>query len=185
MSLRSTITWGLIAVGLVAAGQVSARTRTKHTTSKGSMSAAAFVRDAGEGGLTEVEMGRMGVERATDAEVKTFAQRMVDDHSKANDELKQLATQKHWTVPSAMNARHKASMKKMEKLSGNSFDRAYMKDMVKDHDADVAAFQKYSTKGSDPDLKAWAAKTLPTLQDHQQSAHTIADKLGAVASTRH
>jgi len=138
----------------------------------------AFVREAAIGGMAEVELGQLGVKNASSADVKQFAQRMVDDHSKANDELKSLASQKNVTLPTALDAKHKAVHDKLAKLQGAAFDSAYMADMVKDHDADVAAFQREAKSGKDADVKAWAAKTLPTLQEHQKQAKDIKAKLG-------
>jgi len=137
-----------------------------------------FVHEAAVGGMAEVSLGKVAAGKATNPDVKQFAQRMVDDHSKANDELKAYATQKGVTLPADIDAAHKATEARLSKLSGAAFDKAYMADMVKDHDKDVAAFKKASTTASDADLKAWAAKTLPTLQEHQTQAKSINAKVG-------
>src|SRR4051812_24650787 len=129
-----------------------------------------FVHEAAAGGMAEVELGKLAADKATSPDVKAFGQRMVDDHSKANDELKALASQKGMTLPSAPEPAHKAMQDRLSKLTGAAFDKAYMQEMVKDHDKDVAAFKHASTAAADPDLKAWAAKTLPTLQEHQTQA---------------
>ncbi len=125
-----------------------------------------FVMDAAKGGMAEVEMGKMAADKATNPDVKQFGQKMVDDHSKANDELKQVASAKGITLPSAVDPAQKAAMDKMAKLSGDAFDKAYVADMVKDHKKDVAEFQKEANGGKDPEVKAFASKTLPTLQEH-------------------
>jgi putative membrane protein len=168
-------------------GQAGGRAAGQGAAGAGTMAATdrAFVMKAAEGGMAEVEMGRLAASKATDADVKQFGQRMVDDHSKANDELKALASQKNLTLPTAPTAKHKADHARLEKLSGAAFDRAYMADMVIDHNKDVAEFQRASTTAKDADLKAWAAKTLPTLKDHQQSAKTINTKVkgGSAAKT--
>jgi len=144
-----------------------------------------FVMNAARGGMAEVEMGRVAASKATDADVKQFGQRMVDDHSKANDELKALAASKNVTLPAEPTAKQKADKARLDKLSGAAFDRAYMADMVMDHNKDVAEFQHAAATAADPDLKAWAAKTLPTLQDHQKSAKTINAKVhGSAAGTK-
>jgi putative membrane protein len=122
-------------------------------------------------------MGRIAASKATDPDVKQFGQRMVDDHGKANDELKSLASQKNVTVPAELDAKHKADNARLEKLSGAAFDRAYMAAMVLDHDKDVAEFQRVSKTAKDADLKAWAAKTLPTLEEHQKQAKTVNAKV--------
>src|SRR6185437_11610509 len=126
-----------------------------------------FVMKAAGGGMAEVELGRLATEKASSPDVKQFGQRMIDDHGKANDELKGLATRKNITLPAAPDAKHKATQDRLSKLSGTAFDRAYMADMVADHNADVAEFMHASKMAKDPDVKAWAAKTLPTLQEHQ------------------
>ena len=130
----------------------------------------AFVRKAAEGGMAEVELGKLAQEKGSSADVKTFGQRMVDDHSKANDELKSIAQSKNITLPTNLNAKDKALRGRLEKLSGPAFDRAYMQAMVKDHRADVNEFRHESKAGADADVKAFAAKTLPTLEDHLKLA---------------
>jgi putative membrane protein len=105
---------------------------------------------------------------------------MVTDHSKANDELKQLATTKGLTLPATLSAEHQKTADELAKKKGKDFDKAYMNDMVKDHEKDVAEFQKQSTSAQDPDLKAWATKTLPTLQDHLKQAKQVSSSLAGV-----
>jgi putative membrane protein len=104
---------------------------------------------------------------------------MIDDHSKAGEELKELASSKGWTVPTDMGSKHRATITKLTNASDANFDREYMHEMVMDHDHDVKLFQHYASSGNDAELKAWAQKTLPTLQEHQQMAKTTAGKVGA------
>jgi putative membrane protein len=137
----------------------------------------AFVLEAGPGGLAEVELGKLAAQKGQSADVKRFGQRMVSDHSKANAELKKLAASKGITLPAEMNAEQKAERDKLAKLSGPEFDREYMALMVEDHDKDVAAFEEEAKDGSDPDIKSFAAKTLPTLQEHQRMSKEIKAKL--------
>jgi putative membrane protein len=110
--------------------------------------------------------------------VKTFADRMVTDHGKANDELKQWADQNHVTLPTELDAKHKATHDRLAKLSGDAFDKAYMRDMLADHKADVAKFRTESKTAKNADLKSWAGKTLPTLEDHLKLAQDTAAKVG-------
>jgi putative membrane protein len=138
-----------------------------------------FVHEAAIGGMAEVELGKLATDKASSPDVKQFGQRMVDDHSKANDELKTLASSKGVTLPDALDPAHKSTQDRLAKLSGEAFDRAYMRDMVADHDKDVAAFKHASTSLADADLKAWAGNTLPTLEEHQKSAKSINSKLAA------
>jgi len=146
----------------------------------------AFVEKAAVGGLAEVNMGKMALEKGSSDQVKQFGARMVEDHSKANDELKQIASSKGITLPTDLDAKHKAKMDKMQKLSGAQFDRAYMDDMVADHKQDVAEFKKEASSGKDSDVKAFAAKTLPTLEDHLKMAQsTDAAVKGTKASASH
>ena len=138
----------------------------------------AFVKEAAIGGMAEVDLGQLAASKAESPDVKQFGQRMVDDHSKANTELKSWASQKKVTLPTELDAKHKAEHARLEKLSGAAFDRAYMQSMVADHNKDVAAFMRESKAAKDPDLKAWAASTLPTLQEHQKMAKEINAKVG-------
>ncbi len=129
-----------------------------------------FVMNAAKGGMAEVELGKLAVQKASSDQVKQFGQRMVDDHGKANDELKALAQQKNITVPSEIDAKHKAEIDRLSKLSGAAFDREYMRAMLMDHRKDVNEFRVESKSGKDADVKAWAAKTLPTLEEHLKQA---------------
>jgi len=140
----------------------------------------AFVKKAAEGGMAEVQLGKLAAEKASSDAVKKFGQRMADDHGKANDELKTLAQKKNIALPTDLDAKDKALHDRLEKLSGQAFDRAYMQAMLTDHQKDVSEFRTESKSGSDPDVKAWAAKTLPTLEDHLKQAR---ETNGAVATS--
>lgn len=129
-----------------------------------------FVMKAAQGGLAEVEAGKLAQRKAQDEAVKRFAQHMVDDHSKANEELASLARSKNVDVPSALDRQHKARMERLEKLSGPAFDREYMKLMVNDHGKTVADFEKHSKGGKDGELKQWAGSKLPALREHLKMA---------------
>jgi putative membrane protein len=129
-----------------------------------------FVMKAAMGGMAEVAGGQTASTQATNADVKAFGSQMVTDHSKANDELKTLATTKGLALPSETDDEHRKSLASIAKKTGKDFDKAYMKDMVEDHEKDVKEFENASKNASDPDLKAWAAKTLPTLQHHLEMA---------------
>jgi putative membrane protein len=131
-----------------------------------------FVMEAARGGLAEVELGKLASEKAQSEQVKQFGQRMEKDHGKANDELKSLAQQKNITLPTALDSKHKGTIDRLSKLSGAQFDRAYMQEMLQDHRKDVTDFRKESQSGKDPDVKAWAAKTLPTLEEHLRIAQS-------------
>lgn len=129
-----------------------------------------FVLDAAQGGMAEVELGRLAAERAKNDEVKKFAQRMVDDHTKAGDQLKSIAATRGIKLPTEMEAKDKALMTRLQKLNGAAFDRAYMQAMVSDHVKDVNEFKKEANAGRDPQVKSFASSTLPTLEEHLQHA---------------
>jgi putative membrane protein len=141
-----------------------------------------FVEEAAQGGMAEVELGRLAASKASDPDVKAFGQRMVDDHSKANDQLKTVAASKGVTLPTALKGDMKALHDKLSKTSGAEFDKMYMSHMVKDHQKDVKEFEKESTSGKDADVKQFASTTLPTLREHLQMAQTTATKVGAMSS---
>jgi len=136
-----------------------------------------FIKEAADGGLAEVELGQLATEKGSSDDVKKFGQRMVDDHGKANDQLKQIASSKGVDLPSEPSPKNKATKDRLSKLSGQQFDKAYMTDMLQDHKKDVAAFQRESTSGRDQDVKSFATQTLPTLQDHLKDAQSIAPKV--------
>jgi putative membrane protein len=138
----------------------------------------AFVMKVAKGGMAEVELGKLAAEKASSDAVKRFGQRMVDDHGKANDELKALAQGKNIALPSEIGPDEKALHNRLMKLSGPTFDQAYMKAMVNDHVKDVNEFRMESKSGKDPDVKAWAAKTLPTLEEHLKMARETNGAVG-------
>ncbi len=142
----------------------------------------AFMNDAAPGGMAEVEMGQMAAKQAQSIEVKRFGERMVIDHSKAGDELKQLASTKKVTLPAMVNPKHKEMMEKLSKLKGADFDHEYVTAMIADHEKDVAAFENAVKAGTDADVKAFAAKTLQTLKAHLQMIRDIASKMGHKAT---
>lgn len=138
-----------------------------------------FMVKAAQGGMAEVELGQLAQQNGQSQQVKDFGKRMVDDHSKANDELKQVASQQGVSLPTTLDAKDQAMKDKLSKLNGAEFDKAYMSDMVKDHKKDVAEFKNEAKSGNTQAVKDWAGKTLPTLQDHLQMAESVAGKVGA------
>jgi putative membrane protein len=142
-----------------------------------------WVTKTAEGGMAEVALGRLAKEKASSDSVKEFGSRMVDDHSKANDELKKIASEKGIDLPADTDAKHKAEMRKLEKLSGAQFDRAYMQAMTKDHDHDIAHFEQGSRQLQDEDLKKFASNTLPTLREHRNMAQSAMNNLRSAKSS--
>jgi putative membrane protein len=149
-------------LGLVLAG--TARAETPQADQQ-------FAEKAAAGGMAEVEMGKLAGKNGQSADVKKFGKKMVTDHTKANNELKKLAKKKSLNLPTAMTADQKTTYDRLAAMKGADFDTAYMDAMVKDHDEDVADFKKEADGGQDADLKAWAGKTLPVLQTHDDMAH--------------
>jgi len=133
-----------------------------------------FISKAAQGGLAEVQLGQLAAQKASDPQVKQFAQRMVDDHSKANDKLKQVASSKNVTLPTDLPSDAKREEDKLNKLSGAQFDREYMNHMLSDHKKDVSLFRSQAKSGKDSEVKQFASDTLPTLEQHLQMAQTIA-----------
>lgn len=138
---------------------------------------ASFAKKAAQGGLAEVACGQVVVEKASDADVKAFGQRMVTDHGKANDELKSAAMKSGIDLPTEPSAKQQADKARLEKMSGADFDRHYMTMMVKDHEEDVALFKKEAKSGKDDNLKQFAQQTLPTLEEHLAMAKKTAQAL--------
>src|SRR6478672_8230657 len=158
-------------------------TKADKTTDHAATADHAFVTQAAKGGLAEVQLGQLAADKASSDEVKKFGQRMVTDHSKANDELKSLAQSKNVTLPTDLDPKDKATHDRLAKLSGAAFDRAYMQHMLADHRKDVNEFKKESTSGKDSDVKAWASKTLPTLEEHLKLAQDANKAVGTSGST--
>jgi putative membrane protein len=135
-----------------------------------------FMTDAAQGGMAEVALGKLAGQKAKDPAVKAFGQMMVADHTKANEELKAIAAKKNFQLPADVGS-HKSDMDDLSKLSGADFDKEYVEMMVDDHEEDVKNFQRMADNGSDPDLKAFAAKTLPTLQKHLEAIKALQAKM--------
>lgn len=135
---------------------------------------AKFMKEAAGGGQAEVQLGQLAQQKAGSDQVKQFGQRMVADHSKANEQLEQIAQQKNIRLPKTPDAKERAEKARLEQLSGDEFDKAYMAHMLADHKKDVAEFQKESSTARDPDVKNFASQTLPTLQDHLKHAQGMA-----------
>ena len=161
----------IAALGILSLAPVSPA-QTNQSANRLASADTTFATKAAQGGMAEVKLGNLAKDHASSDAVKKFGQRMVDDHTKANDELKSIASKKGISLPSDIDAKDQATYDRLSKLNGAAFDKAYMADMVKDHRTDIAEFQREANGGQDPDLKAFAGKTLPTLQDHLKEAET-------------
>ncbi|MBM4442576.1 MAG: DUF4142 domain-containing protein [Candidatus Rokubacteria bacterium] len=156
------------------AGKAAARgDRSDNVNGKLASGDRKFVMDALKHGMAEVELGKLASEKASNDAVKQFGQRMVDDHGKAGEELKKIAQDKGLTPPAEMDTKHRKLHERLSKMQGAEFDRAYMDEMVKDHRNDVKEFQKHAKNAKDADVKSFASKTLPTLQDHLKQAEGL------------
>src|SRR3984957_14890606 len=142
---------------------------------------AKFYRDAAEGGMAEVAMGNMAQLRAQSPSVRDFGAQMVKDHSAANEKLKALAQSKNITLPANPSVDEMEAKSKLQVLSGQSFDKSYIKGMIKDHEEDIAEFKKEAASGQDPDARAFASATLPTLQAHLNRIRAIPADAGVSA----
>jgi len=134
-----------------------------------------FWTKAAQGGMAEVELGKLALQKAQNADVKKFAQMMITDHSKANDELKTLAAKKNIVLPTDLGS-HQSTLDELGKRTGAEFDKAYVDEMVDDHEKDVDMFDD-NTDNSDADIKAFATKTLPTLKKHLEMIKGIQSKM--------
>jgi len=123
--------------------------------------------------MAEVKLGQLAEEKGSSPAVKNFGRRMVQDHSKANNELKDVTSKENIPLPNEMDKSDQATYDRLSKLSGDAFDRAYARDMVKDHSKDVSEFQKEAKNGKDESIKNFAAQTLPTLQNHLDQARQM------------
>ncbi|MDQ3290583.1 MAG: DUF4142 domain-containing protein [Bacteroidota bacterium] len=154
----------------------SSAAATSDTTASSNMNATPtnqtandFMLTAASAGMMEVELGKLAQEKASNADVKAFGQRMVEDHGKANAELKTVAASKNVTLPVELIAEHQKHVDAMRKMSGAEFDKHYMSMMVEDHKKDIGEFEKAS-QNEDADVKGFASKTLPILKQHLEMA---------------
>lgn len=132
-----------------------------------------FVNKAATDGLAEVELGRLATQRAARPAVRSFGERMVTDHGRANAELAALARSKGLTMPMTLDPSAQAMRDRLSSLNGADFDRAYMSEMVRDHTEDVALFERQTEVSTDPDIKAWTARSLPMLREHLALARQV------------
>ena len=138
-----------------------------------STSDATFMTEAARGGLAEVEMGQLAQRNGRSPAVKRFGQMMVSHHGRSNQEMMALAQQKQITPPSSIGAEHQRIYDDLSKLRGSAFDRAYAQAMVQDHQEDLRQYQEEAANGTDPDVKAFAARHVPLLQEHLRMAQRL------------
>ncbi|MFB2971002.1 DUF4142 domain-containing protein [Aerosakkonema sp. BLCC-F183] len=182
MFKRLTVTTALVAAGLFGTLNYSAIAETNQTeqsapsSSRSQMSALdrQFITDAAHGGMAEVRLGQLALQRSNNAQVRQFAQRMIDQHTQANRELMALAQRKGVTPPNSPGPKYEAAMNRLMQLSGDSFDEAYLNEAgVNSHLEAAAVYQRQARMGQDADLRAFATRTLPTVQGHLEMAATM------------
>ncbi len=133
-----------------------------------------FVKSAMQGGMAEVQLGQLTLQKSNNDQVKQFAQHMIDDHTKLNDQMKPVAQQLGVDVPNQISKKDRKIMNKLQALSGPAYDQAYIQDMVKDHKADLSDFQMEASSGSDPTVKDAAAQSSKLIAQHLQMAQQLA-----------
>ncbi len=165
----------VLALTLVGGGAALAQSDSGKSSAVGDKG---FVDKAAAGGMAEVKLGQLAMDKGQSTEVKQFARKMVEDHSKANMELKQIAEKKDIAVPAKLDEKHQAEYDKLAKLNGADFDKEYMRAMAEDHDDTIKLFKEQAQNGQNPELKSFAMKTLPTLQKHDDMVKMDEKQMG-------
>ena len=174
--IRSLTLAALAAVALAPVARAQNEARTSAAARKAPVSDPLFAAAAASGGLAEVSLSQLGLKKATSEDLKQFSQRMIDEHSKVNAELMSLAKGKGMTLPRAPDSRATFCAESLAGLSGEEFDRCYAKAQLLAHMDAEAAFEAEAERGADPEVKAFAAKTLPHIQEHLKTIKPIAMK---------
>ena len=165
---------GAVDTGQTTSGASGAAGATASSTAKLTAADKKGIMDMAIANMAEIETGKLALSKSQSAEVKTFAQQMIDDHGKAQAEVQALAQSKGVTLPTELDAKHKAMSAKLEKLSGDAFDKAYMKQAgLADHKATHAKLKSITRNAKDPDVKATAEKTMPTVEQHLKAAQQM------------
>jgi putative membrane protein len=133
-----------------------------------------FMMSAAQAGMVEVQLGEVAAKKATQANIKQFGAMMMSDHGKANKELAAIAAKNGFKLPSKLEGIHKEKVDEISKLSGKAFDKAYVAEMIKDHEKVAAEFEKAAKTGQNPELKSFAATTLPLIKTHLKEIKAIA-----------
>jgi putative membrane protein len=151
----------------------STASATTATTAPADTGDVEFATTAAMGGMAEVQMAQLAIQKTTNPKIKDFANMMVTDHGKANDTLKAIAQKKNIALPTALDAKHQGKYDDLSKLSGSAFDKAYVSAMVDGHEKTLKLMQAAAQNCKDPDLKAFAAKVAPTVQMHLDAINRI------------
>lgn len=164
---------------LLAVGNLTSANAAEENRGQLSNSDYKFAIAATRANNAEVELGQLAAQKASDPAVRQFAERMVQDHSKASQQLNQILSQKGVTVPTETSSSEQREVDRLQKYTGADFDKAYIDHMIRDHKKDVKEFEHASQKAEDSDLKAFAANTLPVLQDHLRMAQDLSGTVKA------
>jgi putative membrane protein len=132
-----------------------------------------FAKDVALTAMVEVELGKLAAQKASRDDIKQLGQKIVDDHAKANDQLKEVASKEQIPIPDALDSKHQARVDKLSKLSGEEFDKAFVKEQLKDHQAEVRDFSAEAQGGADPSIKEFASNMLPTLQQELELVKSL------------
>lgn len=168
--MKHRLVWAcLVGVAVLTGSAASARAEGR----KGDPDRQFFMK-AASGGMAEVKLAQLATDHAKSDEVKKFAQHLIDDHTKANEKLLGIVSDKGIKAPKQLDRKHQAVLDKLSSLRGEEFDRAYIETMVKDHEEDVRLFEREARTGTDDALKGFAEKVLPTLREHLRMAQDLA-----------
>ena len=177
IGIGMVLTLGFVAVAEQSERQPSTLQNRQNSTEQNqnrlSSSDRLFMQSAAQGNMAEIRLSQLALQRASNNDVKQYAQQMIAQHTQASNQLMQLATQKGVTLPRQLDAQHQQVERQLQRLSGTSFDRAYMRAMVNDHAQTTALFQRQVEQGQDRDVVAFASQLLPAIQQHYAMANTM------------
>jgi putative membrane protein len=154
------------------------------STTEAVMKDEAFVRAAARGGLSEIKLGKLAMDQGSNETVKAFGTRMVAEHTKAGDELKEAAKEENIGLPTDLTTKDQATYDRLSKLTGAEFDQAYAQDMVKDHQQDLRDFQREANHGNDDVIRGFASETVPMIQQHLDQAKEMLKAVSPAVSRR-
>lgn len=187
LAVATGVILGLSLVGGSAAGQQSPgyadrSTGTEMTPGSLNSTDRSFATKAAQGNMTEAEMGNLAKQRGSTQQVKDYGKMLVDDHTKANNDLKQIVAKQGLTLPTDVTAAQRREIDRLSKLSGTQFDREFAKVSVKDHRDDIKEFQTEIDHGQNEALKSYASNTMPVLQKHLNAAQNL--EKGPISRTK-
>ncbi len=176
-NISKSITITVLGLALCASGVRAAQDRQGDQRGQFTEKDYKFLKEAAEGGMLEVRLGKLASEKGRSEVVKQFGERMVQAHSQADQELRQIAAQKGAALPPEMSHHENSQANRLEKAGGVKFDKEYAKHMVKDHKKDIKEYEKAAQNVSDPQLRAFAQKNLPVLQEHERLARQMEESV--------